>query len=276
MMELPEVITISRQANKELAGKVISQVFMPTNPHRFAFFYGEPESYKPLLTGKRILLVEGSEMFVDIKMDEDTTLSIGDGVRITYGDSQTQIPEKYQLLLAFADNTFLALTITMYGVIFAFKGEIDNIYHQQSFQKVSPLSDAFDENYFLSLFETEKKKLSAKALLASEQRIPGLGNGVLQDILFRAKINPKRKVFTLSAEEKKNLFQVVKSTLKEMTEAGGRSTETDFYGKKGGYESSLSSKTYKDPCPVCEGFIMKEAYMGGSVYYCLYCQPYLK
>jgi hypothetical protein len=34
----------------------------------------------------------------------------------------------------------------------------------------------------------EVKKLSLKALLATEQRIPGLGNGVLQDILFKARM----------------------------------------------------------------------------------------
>lgn|GEM_PF-2077218 len=30
-----------------------------------------------------------------------------------------------------------------------------------------------------------------KAFLATEQRIPGLGNGVLQDILWTARIHPK-------------------------------------------------------------------------------------
>jgi formamidopyrimidine-DNA glycosylase len=43
--------------------------------------------------------------------------------------------------------------------------------------------------------------LSAKAFLATEQRIPGLGNGVLQDILFTAGIHPKRKMAAISEEE---------------------------------------------------------------------------
>lgn len=36
-----------------------------------------------------------------------------------------------------------------------------------------------------------------KAFLAAEQRFPGIGNGVLQDILLESGIHPKRKISTL-------------------------------------------------------------------------------
>jgi len=52
----------------------------------------------------------------------------------------------------------------------------------------------------------EVQKLSLKALLATEQRIPDFGNGVLQDILFSAKMHPKKKVGTLSEKDKEVLF----------------------------------------------------------------------
>jgi formamidopyrimidine-DNA glycosylase len=60
-----------------------------------------------------------------------------------------------------------------------------------------------------------------KAVLATQQRIPGLGNGVLQDILYNAKRHPKRKLNTLDQEKRKNLFASIKSTLKEMIKQGG-------------------------------------------------------
>lgn len=37
--------------------------------------------------------------------------------------------------------------------------------------------------WFEELWSREKPSLSAKALLATQKRIPGIGNGVLQDIL---------------------------------------------------------------------------------------------
>ncbi len=273
MLELPEVRTISRQAREALTGKVITQVFSPTTPHKFAFFNGDGEDYKPLLTGKKVMSTEGAGMYVDLILSDGVVLSLGDGVNFRYGDASAKIPEKYQLMLTFDNETFLAFNIAMYGAIYAHRGDFDNKYYRQSKEKISPLADAFDEDYFNGLLRNEKKNISVKAFLATEQRIPGLGNGVLQDILFYAGIHPKRKIDTLSKTEKSKLFKSVKDTLKKMTREGGRDTETDFYGNKGGYSTVVSAKTYKNPCPVCGGTIMREDYMGGRIYYCPTCQP---
>lgn len=273
MMEFPEIQTVTRQAKKELAGKTIIQVFTPTNPSKFTFFNGDVDDYVPLLTGKKILSARGSGMFMDFVMEDDVKLSIGDGVILKYGDAGSKLPEKYQLLLIFNDETFLAFTVAMYGMIYAYRGVFDNMYYRISFEKISPLSEDFSEEHFNNLIEKETKNISVKAMLATEQRIPGLGNGVLQDILFVARVNPKRKIRSLSPEEKSRIFHSIKNTLADMEAKGGRDVETDLYNHKGGYKTILSSKTSKNPCPVCGDTIVKEAYMGGSVYYCPTCQP---
>ncbi len=53
---------------------------------------------------------------------------------------------------------------------------------------------------------------------------------------------------------------------------GGRDTETDLFGMKGGYASILSRNTVGTACPRCGGTIAREAYLGGNVYYCPGCQ----
>ena len=135
------------------------------------------------------------------------------------------------------------------------------------------MSDEFDRAYFDRLStSSEVQKLSAKAFLATEQRIPGLGNGVLQDILYKAKVHPKRRIGTLTDGERKALFHSVKSTLKEMTAQGGRDTTRDLFGRPGGYRTRLSQTTVDKSCPVCGSTIVKQAYMGGSIYFCDGCQ----
>jgi formamidopyrimidine-DNA glycosylase len=114
--------------------------------------------------------------------------------------------------------------------------------------------------------------MSVKAFLATKQRIPGFGNGVLQDILFNAGLSPRRKLNTLSEAELDRLYDSVKRTLAEMTEKGGRDTETDLFGMKGGYASILSRNTLGTACPRCGNTIVREAYLGGNVYYCRECQ----
>jgi len=57
-----------------------------------------------------------------------------------------------------------------------------------------------------------------------------------------------------------------------MTEKGGRDTEKDLFGQNGRYKTLLSKNTVNQPCPNCGNTIMKEAYLGGAVYYCPVCQ----
>jgi formamidopyrimidine-DNA glycosylase len=58
-----------------------------------------------------------------------------------------------------------------------------------------------------------------------------------------------------------------------MTDLGGRDTEKDMFGHMGGYKTILSKNTLKNPCPNCGNEIVKEAYLGGAVYFCPTCQP---
>ncbi len=273
MLELPEVITLSKQVNDTLRGKTITQVFNATKPHKFTFYNGNPLEYGKLLIGKTIESAQGYGMFVEFLLSDHATMHIGDGVSARYYNPGDKIPANYQLLLTFGDESFLAFTVAMYGFIHAYPDNmIDNKYYKLSKESISPLSNEYTPEQFDRLFAEAKKTLSAKALLATEQRIPGVGNGVTQDILFNARINPKQKVSALSGKQKETLFNSLKDTLQKMTFEGGRNTQTDLYGNNGGYQTILSAKTWKNGCPRCGSTIVKEAYLGGSVYYCPECQ----
>jgi len=272
MIEIPESTVISHQAASILTGKNIAKVITATSLHKFAWYNGDPALYNDLLKDREIIDVRGHGAFVDILCGNDITISIGDGTNLKYYPAIEKHPAKHQLLIEFDDKSFLVFTVVMYGAIYAYKGEMDNFYHRNSLQSISPLDEAFDKTCFDSLFSNVKKDMSIKALLATEQRIPGLGNGVLQDILFNAGIHPKRKISTLTDLQKEDLFHCLRVTLQSMTDRGGRDTEKDFYGNWGKYKTILSKKTYKDPCPNCGSEIKKEAYLGGSIYYCTGCQ----
>lgn len=273
MLELPEVLTLSKQANNILRGKMITQVFNATKPHKFTFYNGDPLEYGKLLIGKTILSSEGYGMFVDFYLSDNITMNISDGVIARYYNPGDKIPANYQLLLTFDDDSFLVFSVAMYGFINTWSdGNFDNKYYKRSRESISPLSKDYTEEQFDRLFAEAKKTLTAKALLATEQRIPGVGNGVTQDILFNARLNPKQRVLNLSDAERDTLFNSLKDTLMEMAFEGGRDTQTDLYGNNGGYRTILSSKTWKNSCPRCGSIIVKEAYLGGSVYYCPKCQ----
>ncbi len=273
MIELPEAVNLACQINDTICGKRIASVIAAHTPHKLAWYYGEPSTYSDLLIDRTVGKAIPLGSMVEIKV-EKVNILFGEGVGVRFHDENGQHPAKHQLLIEFDDHCALSASIQMYGGLGAFfEGKLDNQYYKVARAKPSPLSPAFDKVYFDRIVcEDEVQKLSLKALLATEQRIPGLGNGILQDILFNAKMHPKKKVNTLSDKEKEVLFDSVKTTISEMAAQGGRDTELGLFGNPGGYKTILCKNTVNKPCPVCETRIKKEAYMGGSVYYCEKCQ----
>lgn len=273
MIELPEAITISRQVNETISGKRIENVIAAYSPHKFAWYHGDPKSYHDLLTGKEIGIANAYGSWIEMQAG-DTMISFCEGASPRFHAENEKRPPKHQLLIEFEDFTAISVSVQMYGGLFCYKaGQLKNEYYLQAKDKPSPFSDQFNKAYFLQILsETGANGLSAKALLATNQRIPGLGNGVLQDILFNAKIHPKRKIDTLTESDMEILFNSIKSTLAEMASQGGRDTEKDLFGYPGGYKTEVGKNTVGKYCSKCASIIKKEAYMGGSIYYCSGCQ----
>lgn len=273
MLELPESKTISRQIKETLGGRRIARVTAAQSPHGFAWYFGDPAQYDGQLSGKRITDAYPVAGQIEIAA-EDMRIVFHDGINARYFAKGAKLPPKHQLHIELEEGDSIVCTVQMYGSMYVFpEGMNDNIYYLVGKKKPSPLSDEFDWIYFERLYQETDPKLSVKALLATEQRIPGLGNGCLQDILFAACIHPQTKLANLKEEDVRSLYHNLKSTLAVMAEQGGRDTEKDFFGKPGGYRTVLSSKTLAYPCPACGGGIVRKAYMGGNVYYCPACQP---
>lgn len=273
MIELPEALCLAQQLNKHLSGHKVAKVLPPVKPHRFCWFSGDSDFYQDSLMDSSIKSVQGFGIFVEITFDNGKRLCFNDGVNPRL-ISDGRLPKNYQLALVFESDAALVFTVAMYGSLLLHNGDCDNQYYHKSLNAISPFGTEFAE-YFM---ENAAKcgNISAKGFLATEQRFPGLGNGVLQDILFKAAVNPKSKIGALSPEKIHELCRCTAEVLRQMRLEGGRDTEKDIFGAPGGYQTVMSKNTYGLPCPGCGGRIVKETYMGGSVYYCPVCQPLVK
>ena len=274
MIEIPEAVVIADQLDLEISGKTIVGSIAGSHPHKFAWYSGEPDQYPAKLKGRMIKRAYNHAAMVFVELDNDMTLIFGEGTRILLHEPDSPRPAKHQLILDFQDGTAISVSIQMYGfIMLEYTKKLTNNYVIGSIVKPSPLSGEFDKKYFEGLYNQFKEtKLSAKAFLATEQRIPGLGNGVLHDILFNSRIHPRLKIAQFNDEEIDNLYNSIKITLREMADKGGRNTQKDIYGEKGGYESLMSKNTVNCECPVCGEIIEKQSYLGGSVYFCSECQ----
>ncbi|MDO5520962.1 MAG: DNA-formamidopyrimidine glycosylase family protein [bacterium] len=271
MIELPESNVIAAQITEYLKGKVIDEIEVGHSPHKFAFYKGEPEEYEDLLEGKTIKRAIHRGGLIEIQT-EDSMMFLGDGAYPRYYKDPKKFPKKHQFMMKFEDGTEMAVSIQMYGEIGVFPlGECEEGYYLSSLSKPDPLSDGFTYEYFRKLY-IGQKKISAKSFLATEQRIPGLGNGVLQDILWEAGIDPRFPMSKASEEDFHTLYEAVRKILKKMVRDGARDTEKDLFGKKGGYITQLSKNSVYEPCMKCGNEIHKASYMGGTIYVCEHCQ----
>jgi formamidopyrimidine-DNA glycosylase len=274
MIELPEALIIARQMDKELAGKRIVHGDRGNSPHKFAFSSGTSEEYAAIFKGKTIGRSSSHGMATCTEIGSDHTLVLGGGgERILLHPQDAKLPKKYQLLLQFEDGTSLTVTVSGWGNTLLLPQETAGQHRHVREDRIVPLSDAFTWDHFRGLFrDAGESTKSVKYFVISEPGIHGIGNGCLQDILFRAKIHPRRRVVDIAEDEQRALYDAINDTLNQIVDLGGRSSETDLYGNKGGYMRILDSKTKGTPCPECGTAIEKIQYLGGACYLCPTCQ----
>ena len=278
MVELPEAHVMAKQLSELIVGRTIVEAEANRSPHGFAFYSRPPEMYGALLEGQVIASVNAGTGYtcggnVEIVCG-DRLLAVNAPIR--YHADGVKLPSKHQLRLRLDDGASLTCTVQMYGGLLVVEKDSPELPSYMNLSKCpSPYDEGFDYDYFLGLDEG-KGNLSAKAFLATEQRIPGLGNGVLQDILWNCFVHPRRRLDTLSDENMRALFESLKATMFAMREQGGRDTDKDVFGQPGRYVTKLSNKTKGQPCQRCGGPIVREAFLGGNIYFCPTCQPFEK
>ena len=269
MIEIPEASVLAPQLAQTISRKTIVTAVAGSSPHAMAWYFGDPGEYGERLAGCEVTGAVWYGGLVEIEAGP-MRICFGDGVNLRYFAPGAQRSDKHQLLLVFDDDSAVTASVQMYGGLWAFpEGMNDNPYYLVARQKPSVLGEGFDFPYFQSLLDETVMRKSAKAFLATEQRVPGLGNGVLQDILWRAKVHPKR---TMATVDLRGLYDAVTSVLADMAARGGRNTERDLFAHPGGYEVIMGSKHNGLPCPECGTPITRLAYMGGNVYFCPHCQ----
>jgi formamidopyrimidine-DNA glycosylase len=103
-------------------------------------------------------------------------------------------------------------------------------------------------NAFANILERNAGK-TLKAVLMDQRQISGIGNGYNQEILFHARLHPKRKAGSLTEKERLKLYHVIVSTLQQAVQKGGSDREVDLYGSPGSYHRLMGKQMKGQPCP---------------------------
>jgi formamidopyrimidine-DNA glycosylase len=275
MFELPEIMTLALQMNETLKGKTIQKGQLGNSPHKFVWYNRSHEEFEHLTQGKRVGEARAKGKWLFIPLEPRFVLLLGEcGGKVRYHPPGLKVPKRYHLYITFTDDSFLTATTQMWGAyeLYLHGEEQDRQYVKD--MKTTPIEPEFTYEYFSNLIDDvlAQKKQSAKGLLTQDQTIPGLGNAIAQDILFRARLHPRHTISDLNPDQKRELYDAIVNTVDEVIENGGRYDEYDLYNNRGGYIRIMDKNAVGQPCPTCGGDIKKIQYLGGACYLCPNCQ----
>ncbi len=274
MIEMPEAMTIAKQMNTTLTGKTIAHFSRGPLVHKFLWLSKPAEEYDAFLAGKPVTGVKSYGRSIYLYVDDSHLLWFGElGGRILYHAAGQPLPPKYHLRWDFTDASAMTFNMQMWGFVGLLeRSEIPR--HPYAEVGIPPLSEGFTLERFDQLLEEypDKTKKGVKGFLVTSKHINGIGNGYLQDILFRAKIHPSRKIPTLVSSERQKLYTAIQDTMAEAIKLGAREDERDLFDQPGGYKRLMSNQTVGQACTNCGTSIQKISYLGGACYICPSCQ----
>lgn len=275
MFEISEYTVLARQISDTLTGKTIRAGELGNSPHKFVWYNRSHEEFAQLTAGKVVGQPRVQGRWMSIALNPGYTLLFGEcGGKILLHPAGDPLPGKYHLLLHFDDGSALSATTQMWGAMELYEAGQEQEREYVRGMRPTPLDPEFTFDYFDNLIDEllEGPKRSAKSLLTQEQTIPGLGNAIAQDILFRAKIGPRRALNEFTPGQRRDLYAAIIDTVREVIEAGGRNDETDLFGQPGRYIRIMDSAAAGKPCPDCGATVQKMQYLGGACYFCPKCQ----
>ena len=135
-------------------------------------------------------------------------------------------------------------------------------------QGVDILSAAFTWERFSALIEGRRHQ--ARVFLMDQSALSAVGNAYADEILFAAGIHPKTSCASLSEEQRRKLFDSIRSVIAwgiEEVRKAGQPMEVKVRGH-------VRVRGRKDePCPVCGAKIRRAGVLGYDAFYCPRCQP---
>ncbi len=269
MPELPEVDILKEELRREVVGRRVSEVGV--------FAKGEGQfpaaQLREAVEGSAIVGVRRRGKMLVLDFDGGHSLIIhlmmvGQLLLLPPFAGQ---PRDVCLELTFADDVLSLGQVRLKYVHLLPTAEVDD------WPAVAKLGvDPLDERFTLDLLRRllAKRRGMIKTTLMNQAVIAGLGNVYTDEILFRARLHPRRRASELSEEEVERLHASIASELRRGLKLGGSSEMAFLHldGSEGSYQETFQVKGRKgEPCFVCATPIERIKVGGRGTYFCPRC-----
>jgi formamidopyrimidine-DNA glycosylase len=274
MPELPEVETVCRALSKVIKNSRIKKIEFYRKDLRWQVKNNLEVTLKnnifidPYRRGKYILIPTNTDKIFLIH------LGMSGQIRIKKKD----IVQKHDHMRMIVENNNKHFVVTYndsrrFGYIDLFKKKELREHFLLSKIGVEPLGRELTTEYLQNNFK--KRVINIKNALIDQKIIAGIGNIYASEILYKAKINPLRKVNSLSQNDLNSIITFTKIILKKSIDVGGTTIRDHMQpdGSLGYFKQKLQVYgKVNEKCKTCNSFIVKEVISNRSTFICKYCQ----
>jgi formamidopyrimidine-DNA glycosylase len=274
MPELPEVETVARGLQREVAGRKILTVTLGKTD-----FIDNPELLESQLPGRTIMRVERYGKFLLLRLDtengareEESALLVHLGMTgslMPLAVNQPQAKHTHVVMLLGDGRELRYVDPRRFGRMAYLAGEV--LARELTRFGADPLEVGLEE--FTRRIRERKSRI--KALLLDQSVLRGVGNIYADESLWRAKIHPAQLGQRLKPEQVKTLYAELQKILRKAILLRGSSISDflDAEGMPGEYQQHhrVYGREGK-PCFRCKTKIRRVIVAGRSSYFCPFCQ----
>lgn len=270
MPELPEVETIARGLEAELAGSVIESAVVR---HSCAVD-GDHEEFARAVKGAKVSGVtrRGKVLLVHLGPDNVLAVHLRMTGRLVVEPGAARPGKHTHLVLELADGRRLMFSDTRKFGSCRFSATA-RLADWPFYAGLGPEPLEISPQDFQELFKGRRGRI--KALILNQKIIAGIGNIYADESLFRAGIRPDARADAISAGRLEKLRQSLVEVLEEAIAANGSSISdyVDSGGNAGAFQNDF--RVYGragEPCRVCGNLLAKCTVAGRTTTYCSRCQ----
>jgi formamidopyrimidine-DNA glycosylase len=280
MPELPEVETIRLGLQKYLLGHTIERVEIRL-PKMVS---GNTDQ----IIGTKVTDIRrfGKALVIDLNNNFSIVVHVKMTGQLVYKGSKVpkgtrisekvgkRLPHNHTHVIFYFDNNAVVYynDVRQFGWIKILK--TDNVSQLQFFKNLGPEPlNSLTKKQFNNIIARSNAPI--KSLLMDQKKISGIGNIYANDALYYARIDPRRKVNTLSQKEIELLFYAIEEVLQKGLAAGGSSewNYVNALGETGNYQKIfLVYGRDGEKCQRCGETIQKIKFVGRGTYFCSECQ----
>ena len=272
MPELPEVETIARALRSAIAGKRIAEIFLSGKTLRRPV----PADLVARLRNRTVHTVHrrGKYLIVEMRPPAFWLIHLGMSGRLLYTPGSTKRPRHTHAAICFSDGGELQyFDPRRFGLLDVYETAVlEDLPEVQRLGK-DPLRSWISAAWLWQ--ELTQTRRDLKSFLLDQRRIAGVGNIYASEVLFHARLNPRRRCNTLSRGEAGALARATTKVLRIAVDHRGTSF-SDFRnsdGAPGAHQDFLRVfQREGKKCHHCTARIRRLRQGNRSTYYCPRCQ----